>query len=182
MSKIPVIFESNTSLVEGWKSVKGYENYYEISTKGNIRSLDRVVYHPVSKKLTLKGKMLKKTLSTNGYYTVSLTKLGKSKVIYIHQLVAVAFLAHEINGMTLVVNHIDYIKTNNNVSNLEIVTQRDNCILKRKKGSSMYTGVARINENKWVSRIRIKVNQKYLGSFTNEIKAAEAYTNAYNDL
>ena len=65
----------------------------------------------------LKEKTLKEGLSSNGYYSVSLTKNGKGKTFNIHKLVATAFIENKNNDKC--VNHIDGNKTNNYVANLE---------------------------------------------------------------
>ena len=98
--------------MEEWKDVKGYEGKYQISSYGNIRSLN---YHR-SGECKLMCPVLKKT----GYYQINLYLNGKYKSKRIHKLVAEAFLENPDN--LEVVNHIDGDKTNNHVSNLEWCT------------------------------------------------------------
>ena len=100
------------SLVEIWKPIDGYSSY-EISNLGNVKN-----------KKT--GKILKPGLSGNGYYTVSLWKNGKAHTKYIHELLAYSFIGVKKKGFT--VNHIDGNKLNNDLSNLEIITYRDNLL------------------------------------------------------
>ena len=112
-----------TGDVEEWKPIKEYEESYEVSSFGNIRSLDRTIvygdkrgnYH------NRKGQILKPTLS-NGYETVSLS----GKTFTVHYLVAKHFVTGYKEGY--VVNHIDYNKNNNFYKNLEWVTQSDNIL------------------------------------------------------
>ena len=104
---------------EIWKDVPTYENLYQVSNLGNVRSLDRVI-----KNHLYKGKILKP--SSNGLYLkVGLCKNGKKKSVYIHILVAVAFLGFDVSSK-YEINHIDHSKLNNTVTNLEIVTHREN--------------------------------------------------------
>jgi hypothetical protein len=83
----------------------------------------------------------------------------------------------------LVVNHKDFNKLNNNLDNLEIITQRQNTNKKHLKSSSQYIGVFWNKQNKkWKSQIRINKKIKYLGYFVNEIDAHNAYQNALTTL
>jgi hypothetical protein len=78
--------------------------------------------------------------------------------------------------MKLVINHVDFNKLNNKVDNLEIITNRKNANQKHLKSSSVYTGVCWHKPNKkWMSYISINGKSKYLGLFTNELEASEAY-------
>lgn len=112
---------------EIWKDIKDYPNSYQISSFGRIRSLDKTVTFIRNGNVyprKIKGKILTPTPSGRGYLQTLLTKEGKGKMHTIHRLVAEAFIPKESNN--LVVNHIDGDKLNNNVSNLEWVTQSDN--------------------------------------------------------
>lgn len=105
-----------------WKPIKGYEGLYEVSEHGEVRSLERYVPTGIrhSDFRKVKGRILKKALKSNGYYTVDLSKENKVKTISVHRLVALAFLPNPNNFR--VVNHKNGIKTDNRVSNLEWTT------------------------------------------------------------
>ena len=107
--------------IEIWKPIENYEDSYEISSFGRVRSLDRkIVYGKDNGQYhTRKGQILKPTLS-GGYETVSLS----GKTFTVHSLVAKHFVKGYQEGF--VVNHIDYNKTNNFYKNLEWITQEDN--------------------------------------------------------
>lgn len=114
---------------ETWKPVKGYEEYYEVSNTGNVRSLDRSVRSETlfgkNKDFIKKGRILKPRTSkskglTTGYYRVMLN--GKNKCI--HKLVAEAFIPNPENKTQ--VDHIDGDIGNNAVNNLKWVTQKEN--------------------------------------------------------
>ena len=159
-------------MIEEWKSVIGYEHDYLISSFGEVKSLKQG-----------KEKLLKKSINTKGYYIVSLCKNGKSKSFQIHQLVAINFLNHIPNGLNMVVNHIDLNKKNNNLSNLEIVSNRENSNRKHLKSSSSYTGVSwDKNKRKWQSQIKINNKNIFLGRFNNELEASNAYQKELNKL
>jgi len=107
---------------EIWKDIIGYEGMYQISNLGRCKSLDR--YISLGVKRFYKGKILSQTLS-NGYLSVKLSKKGfKPITITIHRLIALYFIPNILNKPFI--NHIDGVKTNNNISNLEWCTQTEN--------------------------------------------------------
>ncbi|WP_018923850.1 NUMOD4 domain-containing protein [Salsuginibacillus kocurii] len=106
---------------EKWKpvNVEGYQQFYQVSNLGRVKSLDRVDRRGQLRK----GRVLKQNQS-NGYYFIGLRKDGKVKQIDIHRLVALTFLNNSENKPA--VNHIDGNKVNNCVTNLEWVTHKEN--------------------------------------------------------
>lgn len=110
---------------EKWLDIKGYEGIYQVSNKGRVRSLDREIEQWNGFKICRyprKGKIIKGTSNGIGYTQVQLTVEGKPKRKYIHRLVIEAFKGESV----LDVNHIDHIKTNNFLENLEYVTKKEN--------------------------------------------------------
>lgn len=110
--------------MEIWKDIEGYENLYQVSNYGRVRSVDRYVNYLRGGKRLMKGKIIKQTSTTLGYKQVKLCKDGKSKNNLIHRLVAESFIPNQYNLPE--VNHIDENKSNNRVDNLEWVTHRYN--------------------------------------------------------
>ena len=112
--------------MEFWKSVIGYEGMYEVSNTGNVRSVDRQVSTNIKFNTSriIKGKTLNMNLKHTGYYSVDLCKNGKVKTESVHRLVAIAFIPNP--NSSKVVNHINGIKTDNRVENLEWVSYKDN--------------------------------------------------------
>jgi hypothetical protein len=108
--------------MEIWKEIEGYESSYQVSNKGNIRSLDRYRYN-INGTMLVKGKVLKQNKHTKGYLKVMLQDRGIAKRYFVHRLVAKAFIGDSGN---LQVNHKDGNKTNNNIDNLEYVTCKEN--------------------------------------------------------
>ena len=98
---------------EIWKAVPGYEELYEVSNHGRVRSLFRY------------KKMLKPSPIPNGYLTVELWKDRQRKRIGIHRLVAMCFCDNPQEKPF--VHHKDEVKTNNCAFNLEWVTHIENC-------------------------------------------------------
>jgi len=160
---------------EEWKDVKGYEKLYMVSSLGRVKSLDRKVKTKNGNYQTYYGEIKKISLSTTGYYRVNLHKDNKLKTFKVHNLMAVAFLNYRKNGLKYVVDHIDNNPLNNKLSNLQVITTRENCSKDKKNGTSKYTGVSRQKE-KWVTSIQIKGKDLYLGRYSCEETAAKAYT------
>jgi hypothetical protein len=164
---------------EEFRSIPGYEGYYEVSNFGNVKSLEREYLNKGKYPSTVKERILKPILSGGEYYDVNLFKDSKPKSFKIHVLVAMAFLGHKPDGYKIVVDHIDNNRLNNHVSNLQLISNRENTSKDRKNGTSQYTGVCwHKATNKWRSQIVINSKMKQLGLFTSEEEAHEAYQNA----
>lgn len=98
--------------------LNGYEELYQISNYGNIKSLDRIVKDSNRERYQrIKGHYMKPTDNGNGYKLISLLKNYKRKNHYIHRLVAQHFIDNPNNYRE--VNHIDCDKSNNKINNLE---------------------------------------------------------------
>ena len=109
---------------EVYVDIPGYEGYYQVSNHGNVKSLDRVIKEKTGKTQTLKGRVLKQRVNPSGYCYVGLRKNGNRATFAIHQVVAQAFLDNLENKP--IVNHINGVKTDNNISNLEWATYSEN--------------------------------------------------------
>lgn len=154
--------------MENWKDIPNYEGLYQINENGDVKSINY--------KNTNKEGILKPCINTSGYKMVVLMKNNKRKSYYIHKLVAITFLNHKPCGMKQVINHIDFNKLNNNLNNLEIITQVENVNKRRIKTSSNYKGVSfHKNSKKWISRITIENKSVYLGIFLTEKEAYDKY-------
>lgn len=112
-------------MIEEWKPIKDYIGYYEVSTLGRIRSVNRYVKNGVSGYLR-KGKILKPSTHLNGYLFVRLCKNGVYKYFSVHRLVALNFIKQP--NINLDVNHKDGNKINNHVDNLEWITRSENVL------------------------------------------------------
>lgn len=107
-------------MVEIWKPIFGYEDLYEVSNFGNVRSLDRYVNTKGGKRSLRRGRKKIPRMRANGYLFVTLFKCGTGKMFNIHRLVAQAFLKNPNNYPQ--VNHKDENKKNNLITNLEWCT------------------------------------------------------------
>lgn len=159
-----------TDLV-GFKNIPGYEGRYMINESGDILRLFKNGKH-----ITLKQHENKR-----GYMTVRLNLNKKGKTFRVHQLVAMTYLNHKLSGMSRVVDHIDEDKKNNHVSNLRVVSNRENT-LRSSNSKNLKGAYYNKSKNQWYSRIRINGKDKYLGTFSSEIEASNAYKKAYDDV
>lgn len=105
---------------EIWRDIKGYEGLYQVSNLGNVKSLERKTKHKYNKEI-----IMKKHFNGN-YYFVRLCKNSQKKNFFIHRLVAENFIKMMPNKKY--VNHINGIKTDNNLNNLEWVSASENVL------------------------------------------------------
>lgn len=101
---------------EIWKDIDGFVGKYMVSNLGNVKSLNYNHTHF--------EKLLCPTTNHYGYQQLSLKSKSIHKTVYVHTLVAKAFIPNPLNKKE--VNHIDGNKLNNCVTNLEWVTPKEN--------------------------------------------------------
>lgn len=110
--------------MEVWKSIKGYEDLYEISSIGRIRSKDKWVINSNVGGMRLSKSRLLNPPIVKGYVQVMLMNNNVKHQEKAHRLVATHFIPNPDN--LPFVNHINGIKNDNRVENLEWVTKGDN--------------------------------------------------------
>jgi hypothetical protein len=152
-----------------WKEIPKYPNY-EISNLGIIRNKN--------------GRIKSNNNLINGYRSVSLSKNGNTKKFTVHQLVAITFLNHIPNGHEKVVDHINNNKLNNQLSNIQLISHKENITKDRDKSngrySSKYLNISFCNKRKKF-RVIVQRNGKSfsLGGYECEEKAKEVL-DSYN--
>ena len=139
-------------MTEIWKNIEGYEGKYQVSNLGQVKSMigQEKVLHPKKHR--------------NGHLQIGLHKDKKRKTMYIHRLVAQAFIPNPDNLPC--VNHKDENPNNNNVDNLEWCTQKYNCnygtrvdrIMETKK--QQYKKIYKYSFNEYSIQIIVTKNNK----------------------
>ena len=148
-------------------SIKNFSNYL-IYNSGEIYSIKRKIF-------------LKARFDKDNYKRVDLSNKNKSKTFFVHQLVAIAYLNHDLSK-NLCIDHINNDRTNNYLHNLQIITKEQNSRkVNIKKKSGLQKGVHK-SGNKYISKICINREQIILGVFDTEEEASECYNNKFNEL
>lgn len=108
----------------------------KVSSDGVIETLDHTSIRKNGRVDNRKGKVLKPKIDRYGYKVITLSHNGKRKSYTVHRLVAEAFISNPLNKKT--VNHIDGNKLNNDISNLEWSTEKENQVHKWNTGLANY--------------------------------------------
>lgn len=114
-------------------------------------------------------KILKQQTTYNGYKRIKLRGIK----YYVHQLVVSSFIGERPVGVNskFHIDHIDDDKTNNNVSNLRIISRRDNIYKEKNK----LTGAQITSGGKWMAQVRINGWLQYLGTYDRREQAHSRY-------
>ena len=134
-----------------WKKIYERGKFYEVSNEGSVR--------------------MKKSNGEYYYYKSSIQRDGyvRSGHRSNHQWVAIAFLNHVPNGFDLVVHHKDGNRSNNNVSNLEVITQSENIKKKNIPKSSIYNYVEFMGGiGRYKVTMKAEGKCRYYGTFEKE--------------
>lgn len=114
---------------EIWKDIVGYEGYYQVSSLGRVKALERVYKQRNGltgrdNYRTYPEQMMYVEVDKDGYLKTRLSKDGKQKKFLIHRLVALTFIPNPENKPE--VNHKSGVKDDNRVDNLEWMTTSEN--------------------------------------------------------
>jgi hypothetical protein len=113
-------------MTERWLPVVGYEDFYEISNKGRVRSLSRSKENGTGTSYKIQGQILKSSpCIRGGYLTVNLCRFGTKRTTQVHQIVAAAFIGPRPPKMDIA--HFDGDHNNNDDTNLRYATRIENC-------------------------------------------------------
>ena len=136
---------------EEWRWVVGYKGYYQVSSLGRVRSVDRTIPHNAKGDLRiLAGKLL--TINRpkgRPYGAVALSKNGVVKDYLVHRLVARAFIGPCPKGQE--VRHRDGKSANCKAINLLYGTRKqnmDDCRRHGRLAEGVKQGAAKLNDHK----------------------------------
>lgn len=113
-------------MAEIWKPVVGYEGCYEVSNRGRVRSVDRIVQSRPGLRIALGGQVRKLKLDDWGYYRVILCRGGKNRSFRVHTLVLLAFRGPPPDP-AMECRHLDGDPANNRLKNIVWAFHVDNC-------------------------------------------------------
>lgn len=168
--------------IEKWMDIPKFKNSYQVSTYGQVKSLQRVIYIDGIRARIHKERILKQGLTTSGYCHVTLYTDGKGKTYTVHTLMAMAFLNH-VPQKGLNVDHINNIKDDNRICNIQIITSRENSSKDAKSAYPLGVGIDKRQKTKqFTSQIRLKGKSIWLGLYATPEEASEAYQNKLKEI
>lgn len=142
--------------MEEWRDIKDFENLYQVSNLGRIKSIQRN---------GTKGGIIAQFKTNNGYMKVNLHKNGNEYFMFVHRIVAVAFLPNQDNKPQI--NHKNGKKHDNRLVNLEWSTSAENLEHAIKNGLRHLKKVGQYKNGKLVAIYRscnyasVKTNIQY---------------------
>ena len=117
-----------SKLIEQWKKIEGFNEIYEVSDWGRVRTIEHLANSKSGNKVHLYHSKIKSQRKTpSGYMTVGLYKDKKPIPTRVHALVAKAFITNDDPVHKTQINHKDENKENNCAWNLEWCTPKYNC-------------------------------------------------------
>lgn len=169
---------------EVWKDVVGFEEAYQVSNFGRVRSKDRIVVTERYKHRHERGKVLKLRKDKDGYFTFNAKWCGSNRHLKVHREVARCFVANTQNYPCI--DHINGVRCDNRVENLRWCTNkqnanfelakvnRRNAVLNSYKGNDALRKLrAETFRKTKMKRVEVFDNGRSLGVFESQISAAE---------
>ena len=124
--------------MEIWRSIIGYEGYYEVSNIGRVKSIERKITRNDGVVQVRAGRMCNIRLDKDGYPVVKLSAHGISKYIHVHKLVYESFIGSVPPNQEI--DHKDFNRQNNHVENLCAMSHSDN-VSKTVRAKRNYTSI-----------------------------------------
>lgn len=109
---------------EIWKTIPGFEGMYEVSSLGNVRSLDRIVRGNHGGVQVKRGRILKQEIAWTGYHSVVLWRDKAGRKEMVHRLVLSVFAGPPSIGQDC--DHINFNRSDNRLENLRWLSRKEN--------------------------------------------------------
>ena len=158
-----------------WKDVKGFEGLYEVSNTGEVRTVERTILRKSKlgklSEYLIKSSIKKPYKNKSGYVTIAIVKDNKTITTYLHRIIAEAFV-ERILETDIVVNHINGIKNDNRIENLEWVTSSTNNV------HALDTGLRSTRKSMTPEFIESVLELRNQGLLISEIATKLSTTNA----
>jgi len=151
-----------TEAIEVWKDIEGFEGRYQVSTFGNVKSLARFRNGKNGSLVPIRESLMTPKVTRHGYATVHLRADDVSAQPSVHRLVAKAFIQNPENKPT--VNHIDGVKLNNHVSNLEWATQSEQAVHSSETGLQKNPGQKRFSKE-YIARVKQYYDENHISIY-----------------
>ena len=155
---------------ELWKDIPNYEGY-QVSNLGRVKSLKRFRKGKNGSLVPVKEKILKPQMPNSGYYRVTLCKHSTIKFYYVHRLVYEAFNGQIPENMQ--VNHINEVKTDNRLENLNLMTPKENI--------NYGTGKERCTKKRSKAVLQFDLNDKFVKEYlsTKQVERETGFAQQY---
>ena len=153
--------------IEIWKDIKGFEGLYQVSNFGRIKSLERI--NVLGRRV--KERILKPKINSCGYYQAQLCKNSKVRHYMVHRLVYEAFNGQIPENMQ--VNHINEIKADNRLENLNLMTPKEN--------TNFGTGIERRAKKRSKVVLQFDLNDKLIKEYqsAHQVERETGFGNSY---
>lgn len=190
-SLLPICYKNpytGENCIEQFRSIIGYEQLYQISDCGRIKSLERQIFRKNKNGVTWNLDVAEKILvpvNRGKYYAVNLSKNNKHKTFSIHQLVWAHFGNGTKNNKYNYIDHINGDKLNNYFYNLQILSPRENSAKYYREIKELPVGVwnayntrtKKLN-GRYIASIYVNHKNVSLGSYSSIEQAEKIYLEA----
>lgn len=159
--------------MEIWKDITGYKSLYQVSNLGRVRRLTRKVKHKNGHLYLVRGRVLKLMRTSLGYDLVMVHKNNVSKRFSVHRLVLMTFCPN--SNKKLVGNHLNGIRYDNRLVNLEWCTPSENVLHSYKSGRKIGKRGESSHLSRLTTEIVLKIIETYKSGLYSQQEVADMF-------